>query len=33
MNFDDTPAEAAFRKEVRTWLDANAPAELLDMFR
>ena len=25
MNFDDTPAEAAFRAEVRAWIDANAP--------
>lgn len=25
MNFDDTSAEAAFRKEARQWLDANAP--------
>lgn len=24
MNFDDTPEEAAFRAEVRAWLDANA---------
>ena len=24
MNFDDTPQEAAFRKEARVWLDANA---------
>ena len=28
MNFDDTPAEAAFRAEVRGWIDANAPREL-----
>jgi alkylation response protein AidB-like acyl-CoA dehydrogenase len=28
MNFDDTPAEAAFRAEVRAWIDANAPREL-----
>ncbi len=28
MNFDDTPQEAAFRAEVRSWLDANAPHEL-----
>ncbi len=27
MNFDDTPEEAVFRKEVRAWLDANAPKE------
>jgi alkylation response protein AidB-like acyl-CoA dehydrogenase len=25
MDFDDTPQEAAFRAEVRAWLDANAP--------
>jgi len=25
MNFDDTPEEAAFRAEVRAFLDANAP--------
>ena len=25
MNFDDTPEEAAVRKEIRTWLQANAP--------
>jgi acyl-CoA dehydrogenase len=24
MDFEDSPEEAAFRKEVRTWLDANA---------
>ena len=24
MDFNDTPQEAAFRKEVRTWLEANA---------
>ncbi len=24
MDFDDTPAEAAFRAEVRAWLAANA---------
>ncbi len=28
MDFNDTPQEAAFRKEVRAWLDANAPTEL-----
>jgi alkylation response protein AidB-like acyl-CoA dehydrogenase len=27
MNFDDTPQEAAFRAEVRQWIDANAPRE------
>jgi alkylation response protein AidB-like acyl-CoA dehydrogenase len=29
MNFDDTPREAAFRAEVRGWIDANAPKHLL----
>ncbi|HJW39765.1 MAG TPA: acyl-CoA dehydrogenase family protein [Rhizomicrobium sp.] len=24
MDFEDSPEEAAFRKEIRTWLDANA---------
>ena len=28
MNFDDTPQEAAFRKEVRGWIAANAPKQL-----
>jgi acyl-CoA dehydrogenase len=28
MNFDDTPEEAAFRQEVRAWIDANAPKHL-----
>jgi len=28
MDFDDTPAEAAFRREARAWLDANAPQHL-----
>jgi hypothetical protein len=28
MNFDDTPEEARFRQEVRTWLAANAPKHL-----
>ncbi|MEO9223903.1 MAG: acyl-CoA dehydrogenase family protein [Acidimicrobiales bacterium] len=27
MDFDDTPAEAAFRAEARGWLEANAPAK------
>ncbi|MFO1116246.1 MAG: acyl-CoA dehydrogenase [Beijerinckiaceae bacterium] len=27
MNFDDTPAEAAFRAEARSWIAANAPRE------
>ncbi|HEY4375988.1 MAG TPA: acyl-CoA dehydrogenase family protein, partial [Acidimicrobiales bacterium] len=25
MDFDDTPDEAAFREEARTWLEAHAP--------
>ncbi|MEO8558073.1 MAG: acyl-CoA dehydrogenase [Rhodospirillales bacterium] len=28
MNFDDTPEEAKFRQDVRSWLDANAPKQL-----
>ncbi|WP_439813626.1 acyl-CoA dehydrogenase [Zavarzinia sp. CC-PAN008] len=28
MNFEDTPQEAAFRAEVRAWIDANAPKHL-----
>src|SRR5512140_3747426 len=28
MDFDDTPQEAAFRAEVRAWIDANAPKHL-----
>src|ERR1700676_2355705 len=27
MNFDDTPQEAAFRTEARSWIDANAPKQ------
>ena len=27
MDFSDTPAEAAFRAEARTWLEANQPTE------
>jgi alkylation response protein AidB-like acyl-CoA dehydrogenase len=30
MNFDDTPEEAAFRQEARSWIDANAPKHLHD---
>jgi acyl-CoA dehydrogenase len=30
MNFDDTPAEAAFRAEARDWIRDNAPHELHD---
>ncbi len=33
MNFDDTPKEAAFRAEVRAWIDANAPTHLLPALR
>jgi alkylation response protein AidB-like acyl-CoA dehydrogenase len=29
VNFDDTPSEAAFRRQARAWLDANAPSALL----
>ena len=28
MDFGDTPQEAAFRNEVRQWIDANAPKHL-----
>ena len=28
MDLRDTPAEAAFRTEVRTWIEANFPTEL-----
>ena len=27
MDFDDTPAEAAFRADARVWLAAHAPAK------
>jgi alkylation response protein AidB-like acyl-CoA dehydrogenase len=30
MNFEDSPAEAAFRLEARAWIDANAPKALHD---
>src|SRR5580698_9297936 len=30
MNFDDTPEEAAFRQDVRAWIDANAPKHLAE---
>ena len=33
MNFDDTPSEAAFRKEARAWIAANAPREYEDDLR
>jgi hypothetical protein len=32
MNFDDTPAEAAFRREARHWLDTNAPRHLYEQL-
>ena len=28
MNFDFTPEQEAFRKEVRAWLEANLPDDL-----
>jgi acyl-CoA dehydrogenase len=33
MDFEDTPTEAAFRKEVRAWIDANAPKHLEDELK
>lgn len=33
MDFEDTPKEAAFRKEVRAWIDANAPKHLEDELK
>ena len=30
MDFSDTQEEAAFRVEVRTWLDENAPEKLCE---
>lgn len=33
MDFEDTPQEAAFRAEVRAWIDANAPKHLLDELK
>jgi alkylation response protein AidB-like acyl-CoA dehydrogenase len=33
MDFDDSPREAAFRAEVRAWLDANAPRKTGDTAR
>ena len=33
MNFDDTPQEAAFRAEVRAWIEANAPHEYDEALR
>ncbi|HEY8617090.1 acyl-CoA dehydrogenase family protein [Phenylobacterium sp.] len=31
MDFNDTPEEAAYRAQVREWLEANAPKEPLDL--
>ena len=33
MDLQDTPEDAEFRSEVRKWLDANAPSELLAKLR
>ena len=33
MDFNDTQEEAAFRSEVRTWIDANAPKHLEDELK
>ena len=33
MDFEDTPQEAAFRAEVRGWIDANAPKHLEDQLK
>ena len=33
MDFEDTPTEAAFRKEVRGWINANAPKHLEDELK
>ena len=33
MDFEDTPTEAAFRKEVRAWIDTNAPKHLEDELK
>jgi alkylation response protein AidB-like acyl-CoA dehydrogenase len=33
MNFDDSPHEAAFRKEARGWIAANAPKQYEDELR
>lgn len=30
MNFEDNEAEAAFRREIRSWIAANAPAHLAE---
>jgi len=33
MDFDDTPQEAAFRAEARTWIAANAPKQYEDELK
>ena len=33
MNFDDTPKEALFRKNARSWIAANAPKQYEDELR
>ncbi len=33
MNFNDTPKEAEFRSEARTWIQANAPKHLLERLK
>jgi len=33
MNFDDTPQEAAFRAEARSWIAANAPRQYEEQLR
>ncbi len=33
MDFEDTPTEAAFRREVRDWIDAHAPWHLEDELK
>jgi acyl-CoA dehydrogenase len=33
MNFNDTPQEAAFRAEVRSWVQANAPKHLHELLK
>jgi len=33
MNFEESPAEAAFRAEVRAWIDANGPREIADKLK
>ena len=33
MDFDDTPQEAAFRSEVRSWIAANAPKHLEEQLK